>query len=238
MCLFRFTLEDESWHWPHVFQKGFNSKASRFRGTSGNSCGLCKGCNVSTFTWASSLSTSRLLVVFCATERWRLMSSVQACMLARCLKDLWAQHPYIFQSWWQKKHREISFKSTGAIHYVLVWSKTPFDSGYDMVLSCHIAGALETCIFLAKRQTRQRCNVHEDSKGWIGLFFRPGSAKKNKQIWCRFRFQFNESTDQLYFEELFFKLLIPCHPCMVYLPTFTTKKTPSVGKYTIHGWYG
>ena len=24
----------------------------------------------------------------------------------------------------------------------------------------------------------------------------------------------------------------PCHPCMVYLPTFTTKKTPNVGKYT------
>ena len=27
-------------------------------------------------------------------------------------------------------------------------------------------------------------------------------------------------------------------PCMVYLPTFTPKKQPTVGKYTIHGWYG
>ena len=32
---------------------------------------------------------------------------------------------------------------------------------------------------------------------------------------------------------------IPYHPCMVYLPTFTKKKTqPNVGKYTLHGWYG
>ena len=28
------------------------------------------------------------------------------------------------------------------------------------------------------------------------------------------------------------------HPCMVYLPTFTHKNQPNVGKYTIHGWYG
>ena len=30
----------------------------------------------------------------------------------------------------------------------------------------------------------------------------------------------------------------PYHPCMAYLPTFTIKNQPNVGKYTIHGWYG
>jgi len=31
---------------------------------------------------------------------------------------------------------------------------------------------------------------------------------------------------------------IPYHPCMGYLPIFTRKNQPNVGKYTIHGWYG
>ena len=32
--------------------------------------------------------------------------------------------------------------------------------------------------------------------------------------------------------------IYPYHPCMVYLPTFTIKKTPNACKYTVHGWYG
>ena len=31
---------------------------------------------------------------------------------------------------------------------------------------------------------------------------------------------------------------IPYHPCMVYLPGFTIKNQPNVGKYATHEWHG
>ena len=43
-----------------------------------------------------------------------------------------------------------------------------------------------------------------------------------------------------YFTVWWYRLHVPCHPCMLYLPTFTIKNQPNVYVNTpyIHGWYG